>query len=212
MMMGRFTLEYRFAIAMDALHLDRISLVNERGCRRDNQARSLSYYATVPIAVVDTALYDEMEQLGNSMQSNVRLCLHTDPANPLQEMVIFQSALRYFPPKRHMKAKSFAILRGALGIFWFDTTGQLLGAAALSEAGSRICRIDAGVFHADVPLTSTAIHHEVTTGPFRGAADREMAPWGPSSGDSKAMADFRAHLITAAGFPLLSEEGWLRGQ
>jgi cupin fold WbuC family metalloprotein len=188
---------------MEALPLDRISLVKERGCRRDKEASSLSYYATAPIGVVDTGLYDEMEQLGNSMQSNVRLCLHADPASPLQEMVVFQAALRYFPPKRHTKAKSFAILRGALGVFWFDTAGQLHGAAALSETGPRICRIDAGVFHTDVPLTATAIHHEVTTGPFRGAADREMASWGPSPDDSKAMEEFRTHLIASAGLHYL---------
>jgi cupin fold WbuC family metalloprotein len=178
---------------------DRISLIEERGCRRDKQARSLSYYATVPICIVDTGHYDEMEQLGNSRQSNVRLCLHADPSDSLQEMVIFQSALRYFPPKRHAKEKSFAIVRGMLGVLWFDDDGELLGAANLSEAGQRICRIEAGMFHVDIPLTATAIHHEVTAGPFRGDADREIASWGPSPGDLKSMEEFRLHLIASAG-------------
>jgi cupin fold WbuC family metalloprotein len=186
-------------IIMNPSSCDGISLVQERGCRRDRQARSLSYYATVPFGIVDTGLYDEMEQLGNSRQSNVRLCQHPDPSDSLQEMVIFQAALRYFPPKRHAKAKSFAILRGALGVFWFDNGGKLLGAASLSETGPRICRVEAGMFHVDVPLTATAIHHELTAGPFRGDADREIASWGPSPGDLKSMEEFRLHLIASAG-------------
>ena len=178
-----------------------ISLRQERGCRRDKNARSLSYFATAPVGVVSAGICDELEELGVSKQTNVRLCLHLDSGNPLQEMVIFQAATRFFPPKRHVdKAKSFTILRGVLGIFWFDATGNLMGAAALSEAGPRICRVNGGIYHVDIPLTATCIHHEVTTGPFRGADDREIASWGPPPQEPAAMARYRAELISRAGF------------
>jgi len=184
-----------------------IDLVRQIGCRRDAAAKSLSFFATRPVSTIDPRLLDQLQELGRSSGTNVRLCLHEDPQSALQEMVIFQHAAAFFPPKRHpLKPKSFSILRGVLAVFAFNPSGEVSAVSVLAASGQSICRVSQGVYHVDIPLSADAIHHEVTIGPFGGDADREMAPWGPPRSQPGQMARFRSELIHKAGLQDLADK------
>lgn len=165
-------------------------------CREDRQARTPSFFATTPTVQVNQSLLAALESEAGRTGKNVRFCLHPDPAAELQEMIILQHAEQFFPPKRHPhKAKSFRVLSGELAILVFATDGHVAEVHRLIPGDAIACRISAGLFHADIPLTPRSIHFETTTGPFRAETDRELAPWGPPISDPVACRQYRAQLL-----------------
>ena len=188
----------RFSESLNSVLLvtSMISLLEGKNCRRDPDARSLSFYATQSVLHVRAKLLDELKACGLLVRKNTRLCLHSSPDDPLHEMIIVQFWENFFPPKRHpTKAKSFHVLEGELGVFVFADDGNVIDAARLKPKDSIAYRVGAGLYHADIPLTDYSIHIETTTGPFVGERDRILAPWAPALDDALAREQFRSRML-----------------
>lgn len=170
-------------------------------CRPDPAARTASYFARRGLCRVDVALLEQLHaERRRRGGGNVRLSLHTGPEDTLHEMLILQESGGFFPPKKHPhKAKSFTILEGELLVCAFDEGGEVLDLCILDGRSALAYRVEAGLYHCDLPLTATAIHLEATLGPFRGEGDRILAPWAPAVGDRTGLAALRRRLLAATG-------------
>jgi cupin fold WbuC family metalloprotein len=126
-----------------------------------------------------------------------RICLHTDPSDPIQEMVIAFCRDSYVQPHRHTgKTESFHVLRGTLEVIFFDDTGTIANRILLSgddDSLPSIYRLRADLWHTVIVQTETAVLHEIASGPFR-AGDTTMAGWAPSPQDTDAVLRFREQL------------------
>lgn len=164
---------------------------------QDTAARTLSYFALNAKVRVTEDTLDELERIAIAAGQNARLSLHSHQDAELHEMVICQHAANWFRPKRHgHKDKTFHVMRGELAVFVFNESGDVVDVARLGgTSGGLIYRVGRGAYHTDIPLTPTAIHCEVTTGPFLGAADRQLAPWAPDDGDAPGRVAYRAKLL-----------------
>lgn len=164
---------------------------------QDTNARTLSYFALNAKVRVTEETLDQLECIAISLGQNARLSLHSHQDAEMHEMVICQHAANWFRPKRHgHKDKSFHVMRGELAVFVFNESGDVVDVARLGgTSGGLIYRVGRGAYHTDIPLTSTSIHCEVTTGPFLGPTDRQLAPWAPEDGDAPGRAAYRTALL-----------------
>lgn len=98
----------------------------------------------------------------------------------------------YIPPHRHLgleKDESIILLRGTLGVVFFDEGGNVLETAVLSPGGAAVgVNIPHGEFHTLVSLESGTVFFESKAGPYRALTAEERAPWAPGEGSDASGA------------------------
>ena len=98
----------------------------------------------------------------------------------------------YIPPHRHLdpeKDETMILLRGRLGVVFFDERGKVVQAAILSPGGDAVgVNIPHGEFHTLVSLESGTVFFESKAGPYRALTDEERAPWAPGEGSDESAA------------------------
>ncbi len=170
----------------------KISLHDPETCWRDPNAKSIGYFSKLEAGCVDGALIAELETMAKDTRNNVRLSLHSGPEAAFHEMIICQQRDKPHPPKRHdQKAKSFHVIKGEMAVYTFDAAGNVTDAHVINGASNVIYRVNAGVFHADFPLSDLVVHHESTTGPFVPGQDSVYAPWMPEDSAIEALLAYR---------------------
>jgi len=101
------------------------------------------------------------------------------------------------PPHRHLdpnKEELLLIVRGALGLVFFDDTGTVTQTVLLETGGPTLaCNIPAGVFHTAVAFGEGAVVFEAKAGPYAPHRPEELAKFAPAEGDPRA-ADYRDSL------------------
>lgn len=103
----------------------------------------------------------------------------------------------YIRPHRHLdpeKEELMVLLRGRMGMIYFDDAGNVTGTALLA-AGSDTFGIDipAGTWHSLVCLEQGTVFLEAKAGPYRPFLTEEVASWAPAEGDP-AVAGYLAGL------------------
>lgn len=98
----------------------------------------------------------------------------------------------YIPPHRHLgpeKDETIILLRGSLGVVFFDEGGNVLETAILSPGGVAVgVNIPQGEFHTLVSLESGTVFFESKAGPYRALTAEERAPWTPGEGSDESDA------------------------
>jgi cupin fold WbuC family metalloprotein len=98
----------------------------------------------------------------------------------------------YIPPHRHLgpeKDETMIIVRGKLGIAFFDDCGKVVQAAILSPGSDAVgVNIPHGEFHTVVSLESGTVFFESKAGPYRALTNEERAPWAPGEGSDESAA------------------------
>jgi cupin fold WbuC family metalloprotein len=98
----------------------------------------------------------------------------------------------YIPPHRHLdseKDETMILLRGRLGIAFFDEKGNIVETAVLSPGGEAVgVNIPHGEFHTVISLESGTVFFESKAGPYRALTDEERAPWAPGEGSDESAA------------------------
>ncbi len=116
-----------------------------------------------------------------SNNGNVRICLHRDIKDLLQEMIVFHSRDFLVRPHKHpKKSESFFIIEGSCLLVVFNESGKIrekviLGGGKVSS--SIICRVPKNTWHSVFPLTDYIIFYEVKNGPFVKDKDSTFADW-----------------------------------
>ncbi len=98
----------------------------------------------------------------------------------------------YIPPHRHLspsKAESIVILRGRVGILFFDSEGQISQHCAL-QPDSELLGVDIspGVYHSLVALAPGSVFFEAKAGPYVPLTADERAAFAPTENTPEARA------------------------
>jgi cupin fold WbuC family metalloprotein len=96
----------------------------------------------------------------------------------------------YIPPHCHLgpeKDETIIVVRGRLGVIFFDDLGAVREQAILSPGGDLFgVHIAQGEFHTFVSLESGTVFFESKAGPYRPMSPEEKAPWAPGEGSADA--------------------------
>ena len=139
---------------------------------------------TDPIIEVGSAWIERLKAAADqSPLRRARLCLHQQPQDFVQEMILALCHDVLFPPHRHHnKSESFHIIEGELDLIIFDDNGRSKWILRMGPPGMgrTFCyRLNASLYHALLPRTPFVVFHETTTGPFV-KGDAQFAPWAPN--------------------------------
>ena len=111
----------------------------------------------------------------------------TDSSNRLLNAIEPDS---YIQPHRHRDAakdESLVVVRGRVGIVFFDTHGAVTSKAVLTPAGEAVgVNIPHGVYHTLLALAPGSVFFEAKGGPYAPLPPEERAPWAPAEGDPLA--------------------------
>lgn len=102
----------------------------------------------------------------------------------------------YVVPHRHLdpgKDETMIVLRGKLGVLFFDDAGQLTQSAVLAADGASCgVTIPHGVYHTVFACQPGTVFFEAKAGPYRPLGAAERAPWAPGEGAPEAEAYARS--------------------
>lgn len=111
----------------------------------------------------------------------------TDSCNRLLNAIEPDS---YIPPHCHREAakdETLIVVRGRIGVVFFDERGTVTAKALLTPAGEAIgVNIPHGVYHTLVALEPNSVFFEAKAGPYASLAPQEKAPWAPVEGEPRA--------------------------
>ena len=119
---------------------------------------SPAVFSGQPLPLVDgRSLVAAKEAAARAERGRARICLHQDPGDPVQDMVIVHTARSFDRPHRHLdKSISILVLEGALLIPLFNDEGQVVERIELSEMGGDkpfLTRLSGVEWYSCIPLT-----------------------------------------------------------
>jgi len=101
----------------------------------------------------------------------------------------------YIPPHRHLDAskdEAMIILRGRLGVVFFDADGNATSTTVLQPGdGTVAVNIPHGVFHSVLGLEEGTVFFEAKAGPYRPLSAEEKASWAPAEDVPDAAAYYQ---------------------
>jgi cupin fold WbuC family metalloprotein len=139
------------------------------------------------------------EAAAQAERGRARICLHKDPGDAVQDMVIVHTTRSFDRPHRHFnKSISILVLEGALLVPLFNDEGHVVERIELSEMGGDkpfLVRLSGTQWHSCIPLTDPVVIFESMEGPFE--KDSDFYPqWAPPEGP-----ELESFLRTVAGEP-----------
>ena len=97
----------------------------------------------------------------------------------------------YIQPHCHhdaSKDETLIVVRGRLGVIFFDERGAVTATAVLAPAGESVgVNIPHGMYHTLVALDPGSVFFEAKSGPYAPLTPREKAPWSPVEGEPHAL-------------------------
>jgi cupin fold WbuC family metalloprotein len=141
---------------------------------------------------VDTVLLDRLlAEARTQARLRKNQNFHLDAKDPCQRLLNAIVPGAYVQPHRHLehsKEEMLVILRGRLGLVFFDGAGGVMRSDVLDAGGPRIAvNIPHGVYHTAVALTP-AVVFEAKAGPYLPHAAGERAAFAPAEGTPEAAA------------------------
>ena len=143
-------------------------------------------------SVIDQALLDAvLSEARNSPRLRKNLNFHDSAAHPCQRLINAVLPDSYIRPHRHLdpqKEETLVILRGRLGVVFFDDTGQVTSTLSIAAGGPQVAvNIPAGRFHAAVAF-EPAVVFEAKAGPYVAHVQNELAGFAPEERSPEAGA------------------------
>ncbi|HRI93491.1 MAG TPA: WbuC family cupin fold metalloprotein [Accumulibacter sp.] len=143
--------------------------------------------------LIDQALLDSVSgEASRSPRQRKNRNFHADDAAPAHRLLNAIEPGSYLMPHRHLDAnkdETMIVLRGRLGVVFFDELGQVQQTAVLAPMGP-ICGVDIphGVYHTVLALDPGTVVLEAKGGPYLPLTEAERAPWAPAEGAPQAAA------------------------
>ena len=156
------------------------------------------------IRLIDQSLFAEL--IGAARQAprlRVHRNFHPDDAYLAHRLLIAIEPGSYVLPHRHLdpgKDETLLVLRGSLGVVFFDAAGQP-GRCHVLRAGGETLGIDIphGVYHTVFALESGTVFFEAKAGPYVPVSAEERAAWAPAEGCGEVAAYLDRLLEHCAG-------------
>jgi cupin fold WbuC family metalloprotein len=146
--------------------------------------KSTAYFCDTPFVEINGDVLQALKDLHRkSGEPQIRLNLHKNTSDTLQEMLIVQSRSGVYPAHKHIsKDESYQIIEGALCVEIFDENGTAIKKAELSSSDKEtafLFRVEKNQWHRTTPQTDVVIFKESRPGPFEGGDSVEPA-WSES--------------------------------
>jgi len=141
------------------------------------------------------------ERALNSEKGRFRLCLHHDPGDPIQQMMIACAPSSYSAPHRHPgRVLSYQMVEGRMAVVIFDDTGRISRLIHLGGDGPFCFWMGSSQWYMPLAQTDIAVFCEVLQGPNTRGEACEWAPWAPPEGGPEAaayLADLRQQVFSS---------------
>lgn len=146
-----------------------------------------------PIQIIDKALLDRTTaQAVASPRKRKNHNFHASDDAVCHRLLNAIEPGSYVPPHRHLDANKdelMLVVRGRLGLVWFDDAGAITGKTVLNAGGDVIgVDIPVGQYHAVLALDSGTVFLETKAGPYLPLVQAEQAAWAPGESDAAAPA------------------------
>lgn len=145
----------------------------------------------MPHQVIDTQLLDAVtDQARRIPRLRKNHNFHAGNESVCHRLLNAVEPGSYCAPHRHLdpnKDEGMVILRGRLGIVFFDERGNVVGKAKLEAGGDCLAvEIPVGTYHTILSLTAGTVFYEAKAGPYQALLPEERAAWAPAEGDAEA--------------------------
>lgn len=154
--------------------------------------------ATATPTLIDPAMLDQLSAEAAALpRQRKHRNFHPNDSYPAHRLLVAIEPGSFVPPHCHLnpaKDESLLIVRGKLGVLFFDNSGQVASQHVLS-AGEGAFGVDIphGVFHTVLALVPGTVFFEAKAGPYVPVGAGELPDWAPREADAAA-ADYLAAL------------------
>ena len=146
---------------------------------------------------------EDIEELkagaARNASGKLRLCLHSQMDDPVQEMCIVHLSRVFVPPHSHLgREEAFLVIEGRALLVLFDHAGNPAQVREVGDIASGLpfyCRIPENTYHCLHVLTDSFVFHEITQGPFVPGSS-SFAPFAPQPGSGQAIEQYRRFLAS----------------
>jgi cupin fold WbuC family metalloprotein len=131
-----------------------------------------------------------------SPDQRARYLLHRDHNDALQEMVICITCKAYIMPHIQIsRVKSYTLLRGNIGVIFFDPFGNPKKTFRMGKGKDEILllRFNTDQWHSVVSEADSSVYIETAQGPFEGSL---WANWAPASSITEEAVAYLAKMKT----------------
>ena len=156
---------------------------------------------------IENEVLDHAEELAKaSPRKRILILLHDDLSETAHRMINTLTKGTYGPPHKHTDpntSEEFMAVRGAVCIFEFSETGEIIGKFPIGEGyESNLVEIKPGSIHSAVCLTETASCFEIKgQTKYDPTLDKSFYPWAPKEGDDpKEIAEYLDKLYSSLTF------------
>ena len=144
---------------------------------------------------VDRSMVDDLlAEAARAPRQRKNLNFHRQLDHPCQRLLNAILPGSYVRPHRHLadnKAEFMIVVRGCLGLLFYDAGGAITDRLKLEESGPiQAVNIPAGQFHTVIALKPTVIF-ETKAGPYEPLSPEELAPFAPAEGSPEAQQFLR---------------------
>ncbi|MEW5944114.1 MAG: WbuC family cupin fold metalloprotein [Pseudomonadota bacterium] len=141
--------------------------------------------------IITQELLDSVTAMArHSPRCRKNLNFHAAEADASHRLLNAMEPDSYIPPHCHLAAdkdETIIVLRGKLGVIFFDAAGGVAEKAILVPGGAAVgVNIPHGVFHTVVALEPGSVFFEAKAGPYRPLVPEEKAGWAPPEGAAAA--------------------------
>lgn len=147
--------------------------------------------------LIDQALLDSVSgEASRSPRQRKNRNFHADDAAPAHRLLNAIEPGSYLLPHRHLdanKGETMIVVRGRLGVVFFDDFGAVAQSVELRPQGG-VCGVDIphGVYHTVLALTAGTVMLEAKAGPYLPLDEAERAPWAAAEGSAAAAVYMRS--------------------
>lgn len=143
------------------------------------------------IQIINRRLLDEVSsQARSAPRRRKNYNFHAAENEPSHRLLNAIEPGSYIQPHRHLettKDETLIVVRGRVGLVFFDADGTVLDKILLTPAGEAVgVNIPHGVFHTLLALAPGSVFFEAKAGPYAPLTPAEKAPWAPAEGDPQA--------------------------
>lgn len=147
---------------------------------------------TTPRLITQALLDASSAAAQSAPRRRQNLNFHTENEVPCHRLINAIEPDSYVPPHRHLardKDESIVVLRGKIGILFFDDLGAITGRCVLTPDGDAVgANVMHGEFHSVVSLAAGSVFFEAKAGPYTALTEAERAGWAPAENTPGAAA------------------------
>jgi len=150
--------------------------------------------ATGPVATIQPEDIITLKRLaGKTKRKRVRICIHREDDEIVQEMFIVHTKDTYIRPHKHLaKKESLFIVEGKADILLFDDKGNVKKVIPMGDFRSGLqfyMKTEKPTYHSMIIKSPYLVFLEITNGPFR-KSETVFAPWSPEDSDTSAVRKY----------------------